>query len=236
MSDKYDRITASHYWAYRPPLHDKILKYVISDNEFFADGLDVGCGTGYSAIALGKYCSHVYGIEPSESMLERAIENEKIVYLHGYGDSIPVGDNSIDIVTFAGSLSYAKSSALVEELKRVCRKQAFIIAYDFEVLVDDILDRCGINPEKPPSDYDHQANFSDDSNFTGIVNDKKEINFKATASEIAHILLSSSYIYDAFAEQNISLDVFSALVNELKQLEYDLKASIYFSKYQFSCD
>lgn len=78
MNEKYDRAIATHYSAYRPPLHDIILEYVLLENEIFSVGLDVGCGTGYSAIALTKYCSQVHGIEPSSSMLQEAIEDEKL--------------------------------------------------------------------------------------------------------------------------------------------------------------
>lgn len=237
MSEKYDRVIASHYSAYRPPLHDKILKYVISENEIFFDGLDVGCGTGYSTIALAKYCSQVYGVEPSESMLLEATTNDKITYYQGYGSEMPIDDSSVDIVTFAGSLSYAKSPVLVEELRRVCRKPAIIIPYDFEVLLDGILARHGIDLKKPECYYNHRENFSHDSNFIEIVDDRQQIDFELRAFELAHVLLSSSSIYDAIVEKFASLDVFSILVDKLESSQrlYTLKANIYFSRYRLNC-
>lgn len=59
-------------------------------------------------------------------MLEQASEAAGITYLQGTGEDIALPDSSVDIVTFAGSLSYAKSSALVQELVRVCWPNATI--------------------------------------------------------------------------------------------------------------
>ena len=61
MSEEYDEAIAYHYDAYRPPLAEVILSQVLGEDERFQDRLDIGCGTGYSAIALAKYCSQVYG-------------------------------------------------------------------------------------------------------------------------------------------------------------------------------
>ncbi|WP_436716151.1 class I SAM-dependent methyltransferase [Roseiconus lacunae] len=54
MAHQYTDAVASHYAAYRPPLHELILMRVISNQTRFCDGLDVGCGTGRSSGALAK--------------------------------------------------------------------------------------------------------------------------------------------------------------------------------------
>lgn len=234
MNEQYNKTIAKHYSAYRPPLHQIILEHALTKTESFSVGLDIGCGTGYSAIALTKYCSQVYGIEPSEAMLQEATPNEKITYYWGSANSIALSESSIDIVTFAGSLFYAKSSELTQELIRVCRKSAIVIAYDFEILLDDILWQHGIESDKSFS-YDHQINFSNDSEFTEIVSDEKQIKFTVTVSELAHLMLSSSYNHNALVEKYGSTDIFSTLVNKLNQVQkqqYTLEANIYFSKYQ----
>ena len=238
MTEEYNRVVASHYSAYRPPLHEIILEYVLSKNEIFADGLDIGCGTGYSAIALARYCSQVYGIEPSSAMLSEATQHERIRYLPGSGDAIPLSSSSVDIVTFAGSLFYTKSPALIKELKRVCRTNATIVVYDFEVLLNDILFQCGIDLAKSTSNYDHAINLSDLSDFTEIITSKKQIKLEVATSDLAHILLSTSCNYDAFVKKYNSSNLFLLLVNELQQVQeqYNLTANIYFAKYQLNSD
>ena len=80
MSEYYNQAVANHYSSYRPPIHKMILESVLSNEEVFSKGLDVGCGTGYSTVALAEYCLQVYGIDPSQSMLEEARPHEKITY------------------------------------------------------------------------------------------------------------------------------------------------------------
>lgn len=236
MGEQYNQATAIHYAAYRPPLHAMILGRMLSNEEKFNQGLDVGCGTGYSAIALAKYCAQVYGIDPSQSMLDKTTPHEKITYRHGAGADLPIPDQSIDIVTFAGSLIYAKSELLIKELKRVCRTQAWIIPYDFEVLLADTLLECGLQPQQVESNYDHEINFSDCADFIELIRQKEQVNIEVTATELAHILLSSSYHYQAFLEKYAAADPHPLLVRDLKKTnqKHYLKVNIYFSKYQQS--
>jgi len=159
MTEQYNPGVATQYSSYRPPLHQMILGRVLSSRETFHNGLDVGCGTGYSAVALAQHCLHVYGIDPSQSMLDEAMPHAKITYLKGAGEYLPLRDRSLDVVTFAGSLFYTKSDTLMRELKRVCRLKALAISYDFEILLDDALRQYGISSQVPETDYEHSANF-----------------------------------------------------------------------------
>jgi SAM-dependent methyltransferase len=88
MTERYDSTAARHYAAFRPPLHGLILDRAIRPNESFQVGLDVGCGTGYSAVALAKYCDRVFGLDPSRSMLDAAQRHPRITYIHGSGDAL----------------------------------------------------------------------------------------------------------------------------------------------------
>jgi len=236
MSETYNQAIAYHYSAYRPPLHQMILKYVFSGEETFKKGLDIGCGTGYSTIALSKYCLHVTGVDPSQSMLEEAKLHDKATYLKGAGEKLPLTNKSIDVVTFAGSLFYTKSDLLIKELKRVCRNQAIVVPYDFEVLLDEVLLQCGINLKKIESDYDHEINFSDCDDFNEIISSSEQVSLEITSTELAHILLADSNIYDAFVKKYCVSNPFPELVNELETTEkhHYLKVNIYFSKYKTS--
>jgi ubiquinone/menaquinone biosynthesis C-methylase UbiE len=236
VTEDYSLAIANHYRAYRPPLHETILALVISKKEIFESGLDVGCGTGYSSIALAKYCSHIYGVDPSAPMLEKATRHEKVTYLEASGEALPVPDNSMDIVTFAGSLFYTKSLKLVNELKRVCRDHAPIIPYDFELLCHPILSQLGIKVSASESGYDHQVNLSDFNYFTEHKVYKDQIDLQLNPIELAHVLLSSAEQYDVFVKRFNIDNPFEALAHELTTLQsrvHRLKADIYFSRYSF---
>lgn len=63
MTDLYDRLTAIHYSANRPPLHLGILRQYLPDRQF-ATGLDIGCGTGHSSVALAAFYQRVIALDP----------------------------------------------------------------------------------------------------------------------------------------------------------------------------
>ena len=87
MTD-YNKQVAYHYSAYRPPLHQRILKEVLGGKRF-QSGLDLGCGTGRSAVALKNYCDEVRGVEPSPEMLAHAKPQPGITFLSGSAEQIP---------------------------------------------------------------------------------------------------------------------------------------------------
>ncbi|PKF50476.1 class I SAM-dependent methyltransferase [Enterovibrio nigricans] len=219
MSDNYDSRTASHYAAFRPPLHQLILSDAVADLPKFTLGLDIGCGIGHSSIALKSQCASVIGIEPSDAMLTLAIEQKPtdIRYIKGTGDAIPIESDTIDIVTFAGSLFYAKSDKLTHELKRVCRPNAIVVAYDFEVILEQTLLMLGVVLERPVCDYNHTINFSGCSGFSEIAVVAKEIKLHVTAEELAHILLSSTRRYGVLTGRFGENRLHEKLANKIKQ-------------------
>lgn len=233
MSEPYDGIVARHYAAYRPPLHELILGRVLSPHEAFLTGLDVGCGTGYSAIALAAYCDRVFGIDPSPSMLSEATPHERVTYRAGAGERIPLRDDSVDVVTFAGSLFHADAEATGAELRRVCRDRAVVLVYDFEVLLAELLARCGIDTPDGGPDYDHRANFSGAIGLAEIAAGSERIGVQTAASEVGHILLSDPHRFEQFAKRYQTSDPYLALVRELESAHSRvmIEADIYYSRY-----
>jgi len=233
MTEEYNSIVANHYAAYRPPIHHMILRRVLPSQETYGNGLDIGCGTGYSTVALTEHCEHVYGVDPSPSMLSKATKHERIRYLTGAGDCIPLLDNSVDLVTFAGSLFYAKNEATFQELKRVCRKGAIVIVYDFEILLEDSLLRLGVGLPDGSSNYNHALNLSDVTDFTESLVRTEKIQLAATAPEFAHILLSNLDRYNVFVKKYGVNDPFSVIVRTIEstEKEFPLQADVYYAKY-----
>ncbi len=64
--------------------------------------LDLGCGTGRFTEALAvRFDADAIGIDPSEKMLAQARSKRsdaRIRYEHGRGESIPLRDNSVDLI------------------------------------------------------------------------------------------------------------------------------------------
>ena len=234
--DSYTEKIASHYATYRPPLHSIILKKVLAGSSGFQNGLDIGCGTGYSTIALADYCSTVVGIDPSQSMLERSVEHPRVNYLKGLAENIPLQDHSVDIVTFAGSLFYVDLKKVSSEMKRICKKDAVIIPYDFEILVDEPLSLLEIDLEETDTKYDHTINFSGMDGFEEIVNKEEQVNIECTGTQLAHLLLSDPHQYDRIAEKYRAENPFEKLRESLVKSgnHFFIKANLFYSKYHLA--
>lgn len=232
--ERYDANAARHYAAYRPPLHSMILGRALLRGASFDVGLDVGCGTGYSAVALAEYCKDVHGIDPSASMLERAIAHEKVQYVDGAAERIPLPSDAVDVITFAGSLFYVNVDVAGEEVRRVGRGRAIVIVYDFEILLDQVLRQCGIDPEATASGYDHSKNFSGVPGFDEVAVKSERVGVPMSPTEMAHVLLSDSHRYDRLAERYRTSDPFAAVVEELRASHgrVAVEADLYYSTYR----
>ncbi len=236
-SERYDDISAKHYAAFRPPLHSLILNRLLGSDETFEMGLDIGCGTGYSALALTKYCERVIGLDSSPSMLADAKSHNQITYVCGQGDDFQqLPAQRFDVVTFAGSLYYTKTERLRKELARVCNPQGTILVYDFELLLHGFMAKFGVEVPSTSSDYDHGANLKEWTEFSIVKDSVERLGLEVSEKDLTHLLLSDSNRYDVLSKSFPKGDLFESLVDELmsRSIERDkLFADIYFARYLF---
>ncbi len=99
--------------------------------------LDIGTGTGRSAMALSSLAEHVVGFDRSPEMLRLAraqlqeLPSEDWELVHGDFMSLPFADDSFDTVLFHQVLHYASDPALpLSEAARVCRRGGRIAIVD----------------------------------------------------------------------------------------------------------
>lgn len=239
MSKEYDHITAFHYAAYRPSLHSDILKAYFREAVKVKTGLDVGCGTGHSSIALTAYCDRVIGIDPSKEMLQKAITNPSVQYTLYDLNGIDFSADHFDIITFAGSLYFAKSQQLLNEIIRVSKRAAKIVVYDFELFLDEILNILSRETyTKQITAYDHQTNFTG-LDQTNIINEKelkRMIDVEMSVSNLAHVLLSSKDNYglllESFGEEDLYNKVAEKLHASLNTDNTSVEAMTYLTVYE----
>ena len=229
----YDPITASHYSAYRPPFHSVILGRALRQQKKRKKGLDIGCGTGRSAQELANFCSHVVGLEPSKSMLLKAEKHENVNYVNSPGEQIPIATRAVDVVTLAGSLNYIERNSLVSELLRICRTDAEIVVYDFEVDLTNLEKFLGINLAKCSPEYDHSVNLSEHSNFDEVTIVEDEISTTASPLEIAHLILSDRECHDVLCEKYEISNPEKLVENEISSISETIsfRSKIFYSVY-----
>jgi ubiquinone/menaquinone biosynthesis C-methylase UbiE len=238
MIKEYDNITAIHYAAYRPSLHAKILKALFDSSEKFELGLDVGCGTGQSSIALANYCTSIIGVDPSNEMLEKSLQHPKTTYQLINSNTLHFASDVFDVITFAGSLYYAKSQITLDEIVRVAKKNCKIIVYDFEIFLEPICIQLGLlSDETQTNNYDHQANFSGlNEQFITLNNELiNTVSLDIKITDLAHLLLSSKDNYarlaKAFGATHLYNETTKQLQSVFKNEMTSLKAMTYLTSY-----
>jgi ubiquinone/menaquinone biosynthesis C-methylase UbiE len=231
----YDDQTAGHYAAFRPPLHELILDKFLCNLPFFESGLDIGCGTGTSSMALAGYCKKVIGIDPSLSMLDRATFHPQVTYLPFDGSQLDLFGEGFDIITFAGSLFYAKSQSLLDEVVRVGKNKSLILIYDFEIVWKEILERFGIQNQSGNTDYNHMVDFSglELSKVEKVISLKEMIKINILAENLVHVFLAEEGIYPVLKDKFPKHDLYEFVSKALSKEKLDeLNANIFLSVYQ----
>jgi len=188
MTD-YNEQVAYHYSAYRPPLHQRILQEVLGGMRFQC-GLDLGCGTGRSTMALKSYCDEVCGVEPSPEMLAHAKPQPGVTFLTGSAEQIPCRPDSFDVITMAGCLFYADRPSTAVEVARVGRSDALVVVYDFEIEVGRLMEKLCPGWVPPSSDYDHAVRFHEPE-FLKVSDARRvEADMAFRSLEMVHLLFS----------------------------------------------
>jgi ubiquinone/menaquinone biosynthesis C-methylase UbiE len=83
---------------------------------------DVGAGTGIAARQLRDRGARVVAIEPSGGMLaELAASSPGVQVVRGDGNSLPLRDQSVDVVTYAQAWHWTDPARAVPEFHRVLR-------------------------------------------------------------------------------------------------------------------
>ena len=96
------------------------------------DAADVACGTGRLSAMLCELGHRVVGVDPSEEMLERARAKQiPASFQVGSFESLPLADDSVDLVTCALALTHSTDLRPVAEgFMRVLRSGGAVVTTD----------------------------------------------------------------------------------------------------------
>jgi len=111
----------SNYAQFRPVYPSGLYEKVY---EFMGDipleqAVDVGCGTGQVAKILAERFSRVIGTDPSASQLEHASQHERIRYIQGTAENLPVENDSTTLITVAQAMHWINQEVFWKEADRV---------------------------------------------------------------------------------------------------------------------
>lgn len=123
---------ASDYDRFRPSFHGEALAaYHKSKPQNIYDlVLDVGTGTGKSAIALADWSAKVEAIDSSEAMLAKAKLHQSVHYQKASAEELPFNDSTFDLIFVASSLHWFERRKFLNQASRVLKPQGKILIYD----------------------------------------------------------------------------------------------------------
>lgn len=113
--------------------YKKILKNHINSN---TKVMDLCCGDGIHSISLGYLSNHVIAMDIAENSIEiaklraKALNIKSIQFLKGDAEDIQFPDNSFDVVTCVGSISYVELEKFTAEVLRILKPGGKFIALD----------------------------------------------------------------------------------------------------------
>jgi SAM-dependent methyltransferase len=122
---------ARRYAGARPYYHRSALDLAMGQQPISPArvALDVGCGTGLSALAVSDLADRVIAIDASAAMLRAAQRRPGIRYLVATAERIPVGDGEADLATVGGAFHWFDQPSAFAELARVLRDGASLVVY-----------------------------------------------------------------------------------------------------------
>jgi ubiquinone/menaquinone biosynthesis C-methylase UbiE len=108
----------TRYQAAQPLVKDKIV-------------LDIASGSGYGSKLLAETATKVYGVDVDKTSVEYSRQNygaANIEYKVGDGESIPLADNSVDVVATFETIEHIPDyGKFIKEVKRVLRPDGIAI-------------------------------------------------------------------------------------------------------------
>lgn len=232
--DDYGSIAARHYAAYRPPLHWQIVRDALADHRFHT-ALDIGCGVGWSSIALTQVAETVIGVDPSAEMLKNAHAVPRVEYRLGDATNLPVAYGEVDLVSLAGVVPYLEPAPLVDELARVCQPNALILVYDFHVDSSAVLARLSADAPQPISPYAHALNLAADSRLATLQTIAARTRLDVDAAQATHLLLGNERRFRRLAAHFAVGDPAPLIESKLQEQAptLQLEAKTWFALHQF---
>lgn len=108
----------TRYVAAKPIIKDKVV-------------LDIASGSGYGTKILAESAKYIYGVDVNETAInysKKHYSGKNIEYLVGDGESIPIGDASVDVVVTFETIEHIKDyKKFLKEVGRVLKKDGLLI-------------------------------------------------------------------------------------------------------------
>jgi SAM-dependent methyltransferase len=123
---------AARYSRARPFFHAEVAARVraFAGVQRFRRALDVGCGSGQSAIALAAIAGQVTAIDASPSMLEQAPPRPDIRYHLGLAEQLDFAAGEFDLVSAGSALHWFDQERFYGQCRKVLSATGLLAVYN----------------------------------------------------------------------------------------------------------
>lgn len=124
---------AERYAAGRPYFHPFVVRHIkdfLSLTGLVGRALDVGCGTGLSALALKEIAAGIVGVDAAPQMLAQAQPDARIAYAVAVAERLPFAASEFDLITLSQVCHWLDRERFFAEAHRVLRPESWLVIYD----------------------------------------------------------------------------------------------------------
>jgi SAM-dependent methyltransferase len=124
---------AHRYAAYRPFFHphviDEIRRFLHFEGTWEAV-LDIGCGTGQSALALREVSHTVVGADISSDMLREAPRDGPVLWTCAAAERLPFKAGAFDVITAGLAFHWFEPASFLSEASRTLKVGGWLVVYN----------------------------------------------------------------------------------------------------------
>jgi ubiquinone/menaquinone biosynthesis C-methylase UbiE len=124
---------AGRYYAGRPYYHPLVIERIrkfLSLDAPLARALDVGCGTGFSTIALKEIAREIVGVDASAEMVALAEKDARIEYFVATASQLPFAEDEFELITISQAFHWLDREKFLREAARALRTGGWLVVYD----------------------------------------------------------------------------------------------------------
>lgn len=226
------RSAARRYIEGRPRYHPIVIERIkkfLSLDEPLPRALDVGCGTGFSTIALKEIAREIYGVDASIEMLALADRQARIKYFVAAAEQLPFAEAVFELVTVSQAFHWLDHERFLTEAARVLCADGWLVVYD-NYFSSEMQENAAFQrwyqeefrgkyppPQRKWPPFTGEDSVSENLRLIGEEYYQNRINF-TVASLVDYLVTQSNVIARVeYGEQEIS-DVRRQLINSIKPL------------------
>jgi len=133
-NDFVHRAAAERYREHRPYFHPRFVEEIrqrLRLKQPLPEALDVGCGTGQSAVALRAIARQVTATDISQAMLSAAPPAEGICYLCAPAEDLPLASARFPLITVSMAFHWFDRRKFLGEAARLLSANGWLVLYGY---------------------------------------------------------------------------------------------------------